>query len=99
MIVNNVGCINISKIYITNSMYSIKNSVSTDMNINEIHLNINTLDTLKYIFYKGKIKKNSHLVGGYFSYLDLCRSCKTVNEFQQILDVIYIGTMYEKKEY
>lgn len=98
MIVNNVGCINISKIYITNSMYSIKNSVSTDMNINEIHLNINTLDTLKYIFYKGKIKKNSHLVGGYFSYLDLCRSCKTANEFQQILDVIYIGTMYEKKE-
>lgn len=98
MIVNNKGCINISKIYITNSMYSIKNSISTDMNIDEIHLNINTLDTLKNIFYKGKIKKNSHLVGGYFSYLDLCRSCKTANEFQQILDVIYIGTMYEKKK-
>lgn len=47
MITNNTGCENISKIYITNSNYSMKNNVSTHINIGEIFLNVDTLNTLK----------------------------------------------------
>lgn len=96
MITNNTGCENISKIYITNSKYSIRNNVSTHINIGEIFLNVDTLNTLKDMFYKRKIRKNEHIAGGYYSYLDICRSQKKSNDFQQILDVLYIQAMYKK---
>lgn len=98
MIQNNTGCENISKIYVSNSMYSIRNSVSTHKSINEIFLNVDTLETLKNMFYKKKIKNSERVTGGYFSYLDLFRNKKKANDFQQILDVLYIKDIYDKEE-
>lgn len=98
MVANSEGCESISKIYLTNSMYSIENNVSTDGYISRIHLNMETLNTLKDIFYKDNIKRNHNVDGGYFSYIDLCRNQKNTNDFQQILDVLYIGSMYERKD-
>ncbi len=98
MVQNNEGCENISKIYLTNSMYSIGNNVSTDSYISRILLNVDALNTLKDIFYKGDIKRNRFVDGGYSSYIDLCRSQKKANDFQQILDILYIGAMYERED-
>ncbi len=98
MVINNEGCENISKIYLTNSMYSIENNVSTDGYISRILLNVDALNTLKDIFYKGSIEKNRFIDGGYYSYMDLCRSQKKTNDFQQILDILYIGAMYGRED-
>ena len=88
MVVNNEGCENISKIYLTNSMYSIENNLSTDGCISRILLNVDALNTLKDIFYKGCIKRNHRVDAGYFSYIDLCRNQKKANDFHQILDIL-----------
>ena len=48
---------NISKISISNSMYSLEDGVSTHESISKISLNVNSLKTLKSIFYKKKCKK------------------------------------------
>lgn len=98
MVVNSEGCESISKIYLTNSMYSIENNVSTDGYISRILLNVDALNTLKDMFYKDNIKRNHSVYGGYYSYIDLCRSQKNANDFQQILDVLYIGAMYERED-
>lgn len=98
MVDNKVGYENISKIYLTNSMYSIENNLSTDGCINRILLNVEALNTIKNEFYKGKIKKNHFADGGYFSYIDLCQSQKKANDFQQVLDILYIGAMYGRED-
>lgn len=98
MVQNNEGCENISKIYLTNSAYSIKNNLFTDECIGRMFLNVDSLNTLKDIFYKGSIKKNQRGAAGYHSYIDLCRSQKKINDFQQILDVLYIGAMSERED-
>lgn len=98
MMENSEGYENISKIYLTNSMYSIENNLSTDGCINRILLNVEALNTLKNIFYKGNIKKNHFVEGEYSSYIDLCQSQKKANDFQQILDILYIGDMYGRED-
>ena len=67
MVQNNEGCENISKIYLTNSAYSIKNNLFTDECIGRMFLNVDSLNTLKDIFYKGSIKKNQRGAAGYRS--------------------------------
>lgn len=98
IVMNNEGCENISKIYLTNSMYSIENNLSTNGCIDRILLNVDALNTLKDKFYKGNINKSHFVDGEYFSYIDLCQRQKTANDFQQILDILYIGKMYERKD-
>lgn len=98
IVVDNEGYENISKIYLTNSSYSLKDNVSTNGSIDKIFLNLDALNTLKDIFYKGNIKRNPSIAGGYFSYLDLCRFQKKASDFQQIIDVLYIRSMYEKDQ-
>lgn len=98
MIQDNTGYENISKIYVSNSMYSKRNSVSTHQSINEIFLNVDTLEELTYMFYLKKIKKNKYIAGGYYSYLDLFQKKNKTNDFQQILDVLYIKDIYNKEE-
>lgn len=98
MVVNNEGFENISIIYLTNSMYSIENNLSTNGCIDRILLNVEALKTLKSKFYEGNINKNHFADGEYFSYIDLCQRQKTANDFQQILDILYIGAMYARKD-
>ncbi|WP_033164896.1 AAA family ATPase [Clostridium sp. KNHs205] len=97
LVQNNMGFENISKISLTNSMYTQRNSVSTHGSISEISLNVNTLNTLKNMFYKKKCKKVDSCAGGYYEYQDILCSYKKVTDFQQIVDVLYLNYLHENK--
>lgn len=81
---------NISKISVSNSMYSLDEGVSTHESIGKISLNVNSLKTLKSIFYKKKCKKDPQCVGEYYEIQDIVCNAKKENEFQQILDMLYL---------
>ena len=86
----NRGFENISKICISNSAYALEGGVSAHQSIGEIHLNINSLRTFKNIFYRKKIKINKDCAGGYYEYFDILCNSKKENDFQQILDLLYL---------
>lgn len=86
---------NISKICISNSMYSLEDGVSTHESISKISLNVNSLKTLKSIFYKKKCRKETFCVGGYYEIQDIVCYVKKANEFQQILDMLYLQYVNE----
>ena len=86
---------NISKICVSNSMYSCEDGVSTHGSISKISLNVNSLKTLKSIFYKKKCRKETSCVGGYYEIQDIVCNAKKSNEFQQILDVLYLQYISE----
>lgn len=86
---------NISKICISNSMYSLEDGVSTHESISKISLNVNSLKTLKSIFYKKKCRKKTSCVGGYYEIQDIVCNTKKANEFQQILDMLYLQHVNE----
>lgn len=86
---------NISKISISNSMYSLEDGVSTHESISKISLNVNSLKTLKSIFFKKKCKKETRCVGGYYEIQDIVCNAKKTNEFQQILDMLYLQYVNE----
>ena len=85
----------ISKICISNSMYAIEDGVSTHQSISKISLNVNSLRTLKSIFYKKKCRKITSCVGGYYEIQDIVCNGKKANEFQQILDILYLQHVKE----
>lgn len=87
---NNRAFENVSKICLSNSMYSLEDGVSTYMSISKIALNVNSLKTLKNIFYKKKCRNVSSCAGGYYEFQDILCNVKSVNEFQQILDILYL---------
>lgn len=81
---------NISKICLTNSMYALEDGVSSNQSISKISLNVNSLNTLKSIFYQKKCKNVSSCAGGYYEFQDILCHSKKANEFQQILDILYL---------
>lgn len=93
---NNKAFESISKICISNSMYAIEDGFSTHESISRISLNVNSLKTLKSTFYKKKCRKATHCAGGYYEIQDIVCSEKKANEFQQILDIIYLQYVREK---
>ena len=86
---------NISKICISNSMYSIEDGVSTHGSISKISLNVNSLKILKSIFYRKKCRRETSCAGGYYEIQDIVCDAKRVNEFQQILDMLYLQYVNE----
>ena len=92
---NNKAFENISKICISNSMYALEDGVSTHESISKISLNVNSLKTLKSIFYKKKCRKVTSCVGGYYEIQDIVCNAKKANEFQQILDILYLQYVNE----
>ncbi len=86
---------NISKICISNSMYSLEDGIFTDGKISKILLNVNSLKTLKSIFYKRKCNRKNSCVGGYYEIQDIVCNAKREKEFQQILDVLYLQYIKE----
>lgn len=92
---NNKSFENISKICISNSMYALEDGVSTHESISKISLNVNSLKTLKSIFYKKKCRKSTSCVGGYYEIQDIVCNVKKENEFQQILDMLYLQYVNE----
>lgn len=85
---------NISKICISNNMYALKNEAKSS---DEIFLNPNSLNTLTYRFYEKKCRKETSSVGEYYYEVSniVCWE-KKVDEFQQILDVLYLQYIHEK---
>ena len=93
---NNRAFENVSKICLSNSMYSLEDGVSTHRSISKIALNVNSLKTLKNIFYKKKCRNVSSCAGGYYEFQDILCNVKSVNEFQQILDILYLQYIKEQ---
>lgn len=93
---NNQSFNNISKICISNSMYSLEGGVSTDKSISQITLNVNSLKTLKNIFYKKICKRSNSCAEGYYEIQDIICSEKKANDFQQILDILYLQYINKK---
>lgn len=87
---------NISKICISNSMDCVDDGVSTHESIGKISLNVNSLNTLKSIFYRKKCYRKASCAGGYYEIQDIVCNAKKANEFQQILDVLYLQYIVEK---
>lgn len=94
---NNKAFENISKICISNSIYALEGGISTNGGISKISLNINSLMTLKSIFYKQICKIEKTLAGGYYEIQDIVCNEKTVEEFQEILDVLYLQYITENR--
>lgn len=92
---NNRAFESISKICISNSMYAIEDGYSTHESISKISLNVNSLRTLKNMFYKKKYRKSTRCAGGYYEIQDIVCSEKKSNEFQQILDILYLQYVRE----
>lgn len=86
---------NISRICLSNSMYALEDGVSTHQSISKISLNVNSLKTLKSIFYKKKCRDVSSCAGGYYEFQDILCNSKKANEFQQILDILYLQYVKE----
>lgn len=86
---------NISKISISNSMYSLEDGVSTHESISKISLNVNSLKTLKSIFYKKKCKKETRCVGGYYEIQDIVCNAKKQMNFSKSW-ICYISSMLMK---
>ena len=80
---NNRAFENVSKICLSNSMYSLEDGVSTHRSISKIALNVNSLKTLKNIFYKKKCRNVSSCAGGYYEFQDILCNAKSVNEVSQ----------------
>lgn len=87
---------NISKICISNSMDCVDDGVSTHESIGKISLNVNSLNTLKSIFYRKKCYRKASCAGGYYEIQDIVCNAKKANDFQQILDVLYLQYIVEK---
>lgn len=89
MVRNNSGFENISKIVLSNSMYA-EGGVSTHGSIGTISLNVNSLKTLKKMFYDKKCKNTKSCAGGYYEFQDILCAYRNITDFQQVLDILYL---------
>jgi predicted ATP-binding protein involved in virulence/cell division protein ZapA (FtsZ GTPase activity inhibitor) len=96
MVSNNKSFENISKVFITNSLFAKGGSISTHQRIKSIDLTPNAIGVLKDKFYKGKVMKDSGCAGGFYEFQDIICRCKTIEDFQQILDICYFQYLKEK---
>lgn len=94
---NNTGFENISKISLSNSMYALAGGVGTHVSISEISLNVNSLKVIKDIFYDTKCSYIKSHIGSYCEYQDMLRKYKSITEFQQILDILYLQYIRKNK--
>lgn len=94
---NNTGFENISKIALSNSMYTLSGGVGTHGSISEISLNVNSLKILKDTFYDKKCSNKSSCAGGYYEFQDILRKYRSITDFQSILDILYLQYIRKNK--
>lgn len=97
MLKNNDGFKNITKISITNSLYS-KSVVSTHGCLDTITLNPNSINTLKQSFYKKSLGLDNALYGGFYDIPVIVSEYKSIGDFQNLLDIIYLKYIIETDE-
>lgn len=93
---NNTGFRNISVICLTNGMHPAWNGIIADKSIDKVQLNMNSLDVLKHMFYDGRRKKIK--IGEFYEYQDIIQECRKTQNFQQVLDLIYLHYRKDKTD-
>ena len=94
MVRNNTVIINVSVISLTNGKYNAWNGIVSDKSIDKIQMDINSLGIWKHTFYDGRRKKIK--IGQFYEYPDIIQRCRKTQDFQQVLDIIYLHCMKEK---
>ena len=97
MLINNDGYKNMTKIAITNSLYS-KSVVSTHGCLDTITLNPNSINTLKQSFYKKSLGLDNAIYGGFYDIPVIVSEYKSIGDFQNLLDIIYLNYILGKDE-
>lgn len=97
MLINNDGYKNMTKIAITNSLYS-KSVVSTHGCLDTITLNPNSINTLKQSFYKKSLGLDNAIYGGFYDIPVIVSEYKSIGDFQNLLDIIYLKYITETDE-
>lgn len=86
---NNTGFKDITKISLTNSLYS-KNEISTHGCLDTITLNPNTINWLKKSFYEKNVCFDKLKYDGFNEIPAILSEYKDTKDFQNILDILYL---------
>lgn len=86
---NNTGFKNMTKISLTNSLYS-KNEISTHGRLDTIMLNPNTINWLKKSFFENNVCFNKLKYDGFNEVSAILSEYKDTKDFQNILDILYL---------
>lgn len=97
MLVYNKDYKNLTKIFITNSQYSI-GELSTHGSLSMLALNPNSLNLLKQSFYEKSYFHNKKLYGGFYEIPVMLGQYRSLSEFQSILDVLYLKYISKQNE-
>lgn len=97
MIANDKGFCDISKICVSNSMYALNNEVVPIGNLEQLNINMNSMQELGNRFFRKKIRSNNHIAGGYFEIQDIMANEKRMMDFQYILDILYLDYIHSNQ--
>mgnify|MGYP000148210892 FL=1 len=94
---NNTGFKNMTKIYLTNSLYS-KNEISTHGRLDTITLNPNTINWLKNSFFEKSVCFDKSKYDAFNKIPTILSEYKDTKDFQNILDLLYTKYILSKNE-
>lgn len=94
---NNTGFKNMTKISLTNSLYS-KNEISTHGRLDTITLNPNTINSLKKSFFEKSIFLDKSKYDAFNKIPTMLSEYKDTKDFQNILDLLYMKYILSKNE-
>ena len=66
-------------------------------NLEQLSLNMNSMQGLGNRFFRRKIRTNNCIVGGYFEVQDIMANEKEMADFQRILDILYLDYIHSNK--
>ena len=84
MIANDKGFFDISKICVSNSIYGSNSEFVSMGNLEQLSLNMNSMQGLGNRFFRRKIRTNNRIVGEYFEVQDIMANEKEMADFQFI---------------
>ena len=94
MIANDKGFFDISKICVSNSIYGSNSEFVSMGNLEQLSLNMNSMQGLGNRFFRRKIRTNNRIVGEYFEVQDIMANEKEMADFQRILDILYLDYIH-----
>lgn len=97
MIANDKGFFDISKICVSNSIYGSNSEFVSMGNLEQLSLNMNSMQGLGNRFFRRKIRTNNRIVGEYFEVQDIMANEKEMADFQRILDILYLDYIHSNK--
>ena len=94
---NNTGFMNMTKISLTNSLYS-KNEISKHGRLDTITLNPNTINRLKNSFFEKSVCSDKSKYDAFNKIPTILSGYKDTKDFQNILDLLYTKYILSKDE-